>query len=163
LLRSRNIGLRYQARGANPELVTAYRVQKMLKLALCVAYGALERTESRGAHFREDFPRRNDAQWLKRTLATWKSEADTLPSLRYEQLDVKRMELPPGWRGYGAKDYIDHPDTAARVAEIEELKKQLNGVDRFTLQKKLMAYEELLPERFRGKNERIDEMIEGAR
>jgi fumarate reductase flavoprotein subunit len=163
LLRSRNIGLRYQARGANPELVTAYRVQKMLKLALCVAYGALERTESRGAHFREDFPRRNDAQWLKRTLATWKSEADTLPSLSYEQLDVKRMELPPGWRGYGAKDYIDHPDTAARVAEIEELKKQLNGVDRFTLQKKLMAYEELLPERFRGKNERIDEMIEGAR
>ena len=42
--------------GANPELVTAYRVQKMLKLALCVAYGALQRTESRGAHFREDYP-----------------------------------------------------------------------------------------------------------
>ena len=41
LVRSRNIGLRYKARGANPELVTAYRVQKMLKLALCVAYGAL--------------------------------------------------------------------------------------------------------------------------
>src|SRR4029079_18320131 len=34
LVRSRNIGLRYKARGANPELVTAYRVQKMLKLAL---------------------------------------------------------------------------------------------------------------------------------
>ena len=81
LLRSRNIGLRYKARGANPELVTAYRVQKMLKMALCVAYGALQRTESRGAHFREDFPRRNDAQWLNRTLATWKSENDTLPSL----------------------------------------------------------------------------------
>ena len=70
-VRSRNIGLRYKARGANPELVTAYRVQKMLKLALCVAYGAFTRTESRGAHFREDFPRRNDAEWLKRTLATW--------------------------------------------------------------------------------------------
>jgi fumarate reductase flavoprotein subunit len=163
LRRSRNIGLRYKARGANPELVTAYRVQKMLKLALCIAYGALERTESRGAHFREDFPRRNDAHWLKRTLATWKNEADTLPSLSYEQLDVKKMELPPGWRGYGAKDYIDHPNTAARVAEIEEVKKQLNGVDRFTLQERLMPYEDLLPERFRGKNERIDEMIEGAR
>ena len=74
LVRSRNIGLRYKARGANPELVTAYRVQKMLKLALCVAYGALQRTESRGAHFRQDFPRRNDAEWLKRTLATWKAE-----------------------------------------------------------------------------------------
>jgi fumarate reductase flavoprotein subunit len=163
LLRSRNIGLRYKVRGANPELVTAYRAQKMLKLALCVAYGALARTESRGAHFREDFPRRNDAQWLKRTLATWKSEADTLPSLAYETLDVKKMELPPGWRGYGAQDYIDHPETTARVAEIEELKKQLDGADRFTLQQRLMPYEDLLPERFRGKNERIDEMMAGAR
>jgi fumarate reductase flavoprotein subunit len=162
LLRSRNIGLRYKARGANPELVTAYRVKKMLKLALCVTYGALQRTESRGAHFREDFPRRNDAEWLKRTLATWKRESDTLPALSYEQLDVKKMELPPGWRGYGAKDYIDHPDTFARVGEIEELRKQLNATNRFTVQQKLMPYEDLLPERFRGKNERIDEMMESA-
>ena len=51
-------------------------------------------------------------QWLKRTLATWKSEYDTLPTLAYEALDVKRMELPPGWRGYGAKDYVDHPGHA---------------------------------------------------
>jgi fumarate reductase flavoprotein subunit len=163
LLRSRNIGLRDKARGANPELVTAYRVQKMLKLALCVAYGALQRTESRGAHFREDFPRRNDAAWLKRTLATWKSETDTLPSLAYEQLDVMKMELPPGWRGYGAKDYIDHPDTPKRLAEIEALKKKPNGADRFKLQETVMPCEDLLPKRFRGKNERIDEMIEGAR
>ena len=163
LLRSRNIGLRDKARGANPELVTAYRVQKMLKLALCVAYGALQRTESRGAHFREDFPRRNDAAWLKRTLATWKSESDTLPSLTYEQLDVMKMELPPGWRGYGAKDYIDHPDTPKRVAEIEKLKKKLNGADRFKVQETVMPYEQLLPEHFRGKNERIDEMMEDVR
>jgi fumarate reductase flavoprotein subunit len=162
LLRSRHIGLRYKARGANPELVTAYRVPKMLKLALCVANGALQRTESRGAHFREDFPRRNDAEWLKRTLATWKSESDTLPSLAYEQLDVMKMELPPGWRGYGAKDYIDHPDTPKRVAEIEELKNKLNGADRFTLQEITMPYKHLVPERFRGKNERIDEMMGGA-
>ena len=75
LVRSRSIGLKSRAPGVNPELVTAYRVQRMLKLALCVAHGALQRTESRGAHFREDFPRRDDATWLKRTLATWKSEA----------------------------------------------------------------------------------------
>jgi hypothetical protein len=100
-------------RGANPELATAYRVQKMLKVALCVAHGALVRTESRGAHFREDHPRRDDANWLKRTLATWPQADDTLPTLNYEPLDVKAMELPPGWRGYGAKDYIDHPDTPA--------------------------------------------------
>ena len=32
------------------------------------------------------------------------------------------MELPPGWRGYGAKDYVDHPDTPKRAAEVEALK-----------------------------------------
>ena len=66
LVRSRSIRVRGHALGANPELVTAYRVQKMLKLALCVAYGALVRTESRGAHFREDFPRRNDTSFSVR-------------------------------------------------------------------------------------------------
>jgi fumarate reductase flavoprotein subunit len=135
----------------------------MLKLALCVAYGAYTRTESRGAHFREDFPRRDDAQWLKRTLATWKNDSDILPSLSYEHLHVMKMELPPGWRGYGTKDYIDHPTTPKRLAEIAELKKELHGADRFTLQEKLMPYEYLLPERYRGKNERVDEMMEGAR
>jgi fumarate reductase flavoprotein subunit len=162
LRRSRNIGLKCKARGANPELVIAYRVQKMLKLALCVAYGALTRTESRGAHFRQDFPRRNDAEWLKRTLATWKDDAATLPTFAYEALDVKRMELPPGWRGYGAKDYIDHPDTPARVAEVEALKARTAGGSRFELQRALMPYASLLPERYRGRNERIDEPLDRA-
>ena len=62
LLKSRKIGIATKRPGANPELVTAYRLQKMLKLALCVAYGALQRTESRGAHYREDYPQRDDAQ-----------------------------------------------------------------------------------------------------
>ena len=98
--------------GVNPELVTAYRVQKMLKLALCVAYGALTRTESRGAHFREDFPRRNDAEWLKRTLATWQGDehaADArLRSARREahgaaarlaRLRREGLHRPPGHGG----------------------------------------------------------------
>ena len=129
----------------------------MLKLALCVAYGAAQRTESRGAHFREDFPRRDDAQWLKRTLASWKGEGDTLPTLAYEPLDVRSMELPPGWRGYGAKDYVDHPDTAARTAEVLALRKRLNEAPRFEVQRSLMPYDELLPHAVRGRNERIDE------
>ena len=41
------------------------------------------------------------------------------------------MELPPGWRGYGAKDYIDHPDTAARAAEVEAIEGEHSGSDRF--------------------------------
>jgi len=159
LVRSRNIGLKYKARGANPELVTAYRVQKMLKLALCVASGALARTESRGAHFREDYPRRDDSRWLKRTLAVWKDETATAPALDYEALDVTGMELPPGWRGYGAKDYIEHPDTPQRAAQVEAVRSTMNGASRFAVQDALMPYKEMLPERFRGVNERLDEPL----
>jgi fumarate reductase flavoprotein subunit len=153
LVRSRDIRVGYKATGANPELVTAYRTRMMLKVALAIAHGAATRTESRGAHYREDYPRRNDAEWLKRTLATWRGD-DTLPTLAYEALDVKRMELPPGWRGYGTKDYVDHPDTAARQAEVDRIRGQAG--DRHAAQQALMPYEHLLPERFRGRNERID-------
>ncbi len=159
LVRSRSIGLKSSTPGVNPELVTAYRVQKMLKLALCVSYGALTRTESRGAHFREDFPRRNDAEWLKRTLATWQGDA-TLPTLNYEALAVHKMELPPGWRGYGTKDYTDHPDTPARQAEVDAVKERV--ADRFERQTTLMPYEHLLPAPLRGRNERIDERFAPA-
>jgi fumarate reductase flavoprotein subunit len=157
LLRSRHIGVACQSVGANPELVAAYRTRKMIKLALTVAYGALMRTESRGAHYRQDHPRRDDAHWLQRTLATWQNDSDTLPTLTYEPLDVMAMELPPGWRGYGAKDYVDHPDTAARVAEIAALKAALPGADRFALQAALLPYAHQLPQRLRGRNERIDQ------
>jgi fumarate reductase flavoprotein subunit len=157
LVRSHNLGVRCRSAGANPELVTAYRTQRMLKLALTVAYGALTRTESRGAHYREDYPRRNDAEWLRRTLARWGDEKDTLPTLTYEPLDVNAMELPPGWRGYGAKDYIDHPDTPSRQKQVDELKKELEPLGRVAVQQALMPYEALLPTRFRGRNERIDE------
>ncbi len=159
LVRSRDIGLRSRRDGPNPELVTAYRVQKMLKIALCVAHGALTRTESRGAHFREDFPRRNDAAWLKRTLATWGDPQATLPTLQYEPLDVGRMELPPGWRGYGNKDYTDHPDTPQRAAEVARLRESMAGADRHAVQAALMPYAHLLPPGLQGRNERIDEKL----
>jgi fumarate reductase flavoprotein subunit len=153
--RSRNLGLRSQVRGANPELVAAYRVKKMLKLALCVSAGALARTESRGAHYREDFPRRDDSQWLKRTLARWPGTEAAEPELDYEDLDVMRMELPPGWRGYGARDHIDHPDTARRLEEVERLQEQHS--DRFELQTALLPFEEQLPAPYRGRNARLGE------
>ncbi|AGA32936.1 Succinate dehydrogenase flavoprotein subunit [Thioalkalivibrio nitratireducens DSM 14787] len=159
LLRSRNIGVRSRVRGANPELVAAYRVQKMLKVALCVAQGASLRTESRGAHFREDYPQRNDRDWLKRTLATWPSEDDTLPTIGYEEIDVTTMELPPGFRGYGARNHIEHPDTGARVAEVERILDTMPEADRFARQSALMEYESLLPEKYRGRNERLTERL----
>ena len=153
--RSRNIGLRTSAPGANPELVAAYRLQRMLKLAQCVAYGALQRNESRGAHFRADFPQRNDRDWMRRTLATWPDETLDLPTLDYEALDVTRMEMPPGWRGYGARDYIDHPATAERQQEVDKVLSGIAASDPHARQEALMPFRHLLPEHLRGDNRRL--------
>jgi fumarate reductase flavoprotein subunit len=153
--RSHNITLRTNAPGANPELVAAYRLQRMLKLAQCVAYGALQRTESRGAHFRADHPRRNDLEWMRRTLATWPGADADLPSLNYEALDIMGMEIPPGWRGYGAKDYIDHPDTALRQQQIDSVMSGMEGADRHARQAALMPFKHLLPEHLRQNNQRL--------
>jgi len=97
--RAQKVGLRSSGVGANPELALALKIRGMLRLALCVAYGALTRTESRGCHAREDYTERNDRDWLKRTLATWK-DGDNLPHLDYEPVS-KSFDLPPGDRGYG--------------------------------------------------------------
>jgi fumarate reductase flavoprotein subunit len=151
--RARSIALRNRISSANPELVEAIRVPKMIKLALCVAYGAMLRTESRGAHAREDYPERNDRDWLKRTLTTWPDERADLPDVSYEDLDVMKMEMPPGSRGYGVDNTILHPDTEKRIAEIEEIKKANPKADRFELHQLLNPTP--IPEKFKGKNERI--------
>ena len=153
--RCHNIRLRSSAPGANPELVAASRLQRMLKLAQCVAYGALQRTESRGAHFRADYPQRNDLDWMRRTLATSPGSGADLPTLDYEALDIMRMEIPPGWRGYGAKDYIEHPDTARRQEQIDAIMTDIPGADRHARQEALMPFKHLLPEHLRPNNQRL--------
>jgi fumarate reductase flavoprotein subunit len=156
LKRSRRLGMSSHRLDANPELVQAYRLPRMLKVAITVALGALRRTESRGAHYREDFPARNDKEWLNRTLASWKP-GDDLPSLDYEVLDVMHMELPPGFRGYGVKNIVEHPLTAIRQAEVDEIREAKQ--DRHALQSHLMSFKQLLPERYRTRNERLDEPL----
>ena len=99
-----SIGLRATAPGPNPELTYALRLPGMLRLALVTAEGALARKESRGAHHRIDYPQRNDAEWLNRTLARWLPGAEG-PRLSYEPVGL--LDLPPGHRGYGASGYVD--------------------------------------------------------
>ena len=69
------------------------------------------------------------------------------------------MELPPGWRGYGARNQIDHPDTAVREQQVKDTRERLAAEGRFAIQEALMPYEHLLPESFRGRNERIGEKL----
>ncbi len=151
LARSQNIALQNKRRHSNPELVEALKVPRMIKLALCIATAAAARTESRGAHAREDFPQRNDEAWLKRTLVRW-PEGAPVPELSYEALDVMTMELPPGYRGYGVDNAIPHPDTARREAEIAAWDAAHPDADRFERQQALMPFE--LPEAYRARNQR---------
>ena len=158
LERSRKLGLKCKKRHANPELVEALRVKRMLKVALTVACGAAARTESRGAHAREDFPQRNDRDWLNRTLASWPDPEALEPVLNYEALDVMKMELPPGYRGYGINNAIVHPDTEKREQQIAEILAELgDDADRYQRQRALMPFE--LPESLQPNNERLSDTL----
>ncbi|MFB2662277.1 fumarate reductase flavoprotein subunit [Shewanella mangrovisoli] len=159
LERSRKLGVKCKKRHANPELVEALRVKRMLKVALTVACGAAARTESRGAHAREDYPQRNDRDWLNRTLASWPDAEALAPVLSYEPLDVMKMELPPGYRGYGIDNAIAHPDTAKREQQIAEILAELDDdADRYQRQAALMPFE--LPPSLQAKNERLSDTLQ---
>lgn len=108
--RAARIGLKSGGHGPNPELGLALKLPGMVRLAQCIAYGALQRTESRGSHAREDYPARNDRDWLSRTLATWPDSGADVPTLRYEAA-TQVMEIPPGDRGYGGGSIIPMDST----------------------------------------------------
>jgi succinate dehydrogenase / fumarate reductase flavoprotein subunit len=79
-----------------PQAVSfARQLWNMLELALVICRGALRRDESRGAHYKPDFPQRDDAHWLKTTRATWTADG---PTFRYDPVDTSL--LPPGPRRY---------------------------------------------------------------
>ncbi|MFH1852963.1 MAG: fumarate reductase flavoprotein subunit [Candidatus Neomarinimicrobiota bacterium] len=102
--RTQKVKVRTTAPGMNPELSIALRIEGMAKQAYVIAKGALERTESRGAHYREDYPARDDKNWLNRTLVRWQ-EGEPDPAFEYEPVGL--LDLPPGDRGYGGGQMID--------------------------------------------------------
>jgi fumarate reductase flavoprotein subunit len=102
--RAGKIGLVSNGLGANHELAAALKLRGQVRLALCIAAGALARKESRGSHNREDYPARDDQNWLNRTLAYWPEGAD-MPVLKYEDA-TPYFEIPPGERGYGGGKII---------------------------------------------------------
>ncbi len=63
------VGLRDKGRTFNMDLVETIETGFLLDVAQTIAFSALNREESRGAHVREDFPGRDDVNWLKHTLA----------------------------------------------------------------------------------------------
>ena len=84
----------------NTELVEAMELENLMALARVTAAGALARTESRGAHARDDCPERDDEKWLKHTLASIKGGS---VELDYKPVRMKPMTIesfPPKKRVY---------------------------------------------------------------
>ena len=90
-LKERFTHVRVDDRGRlyNTNLIYTWELKNLLDLAEVTTVSALMRKESRGAHAREDFPKRDDANWMKHTLA-WLKDGDV--ELRYKPVDFTRFE-----------------------------------------------------------------------
>jgi succinate dehydrogenase / fumarate reductase flavoprotein subunit len=75
----------------NYELINALELESMIDVAHATTLGALLREESRGAHFRRDFTKRNDRDWLKHTLAA-KDPATGEPAISYREPAITRYQ-----------------------------------------------------------------------
>jgi succinate dehydrogenase / fumarate reductase flavoprotein subunit len=68
-------------------MVVLVEFEHMMEVAEVILLGALKREETRGSHFRTDFPKRDDASWLKHTIIT---RSDKRPVITYRDLQVGR-------------------------------------------------------------------------
>jgi succinate dehydrogenase / fumarate reductase flavoprotein subunit len=88
--RYRKINLADRSQWANQTLQFTRELGDMLVLAKVIAMGALARNESRGAHYKPEFPKRDDANWLKTTKASYNGGKI---QLEYEAVDTSLIPL----------------------------------------------------------------------
>jgi succinate dehydrogenase / fumarate reductase flavoprotein subunit len=86
------IGLHDVSAWANQELSFIKQLWNMLELARVITVGALKRDESRGAHYKPAFPERDDARFLKTTMARWTSDG---PELTYQDVETSLIKPRP--------------------------------------------------------------------
>jgi succinate dehydrogenase / fumarate reductase flavoprotein subunit len=105
--RYRKVKLSDTGMWTNQNLSFARATRDMIVLAEAILKGALQRNESRGAHFKPAYPERDDANFLKATIARYDKTADA-PQISYEAVDTSL--IAPRARTYGKK-----PDAVAKV------------------------------------------------
>ena len=71
--RIQNARIMDKSRRFNTDLLEAWELGALLDVAEVTAVAALDRTESRGGHYREDYPERDDENWLRHSLA-WRRD-----------------------------------------------------------------------------------------
>ena len=97
LQRFRRVNLSDKNQWANTTFAFARQLYNMLQLARVIVQGAALRNESRGAHYKPDFPERDDKNFLKTTKASFAPDADE-PRFEYEAVDTSL--IPPRARKY---------------------------------------------------------------
>jgi succinate dehydrogenase / fumarate reductase flavoprotein subunit len=97
LERFRRINLSDRSMWANTSFAFTRQLYNMLQLSRVIAQGARLRDESRGAHYKPDFPERDDKNWLKTTKAYFAPDADE-PRFEFEPVDISL--IPPRARKY---------------------------------------------------------------
>jgi succinate dehydrogenase / fumarate reductase flavoprotein subunit len=90
--RYKKINLSDRTKWSNQTLNFARELENMIILARVITMGALARNESRGAHYKPDFPDRDDANWLKTTRAKW---VNNDIQLMYEPVDISLIKPRP--------------------------------------------------------------------
>jgi len=87
-IRAVSVTIQDKGRVFNTDLIQALELQSLLEIAESIIAGALARTESRGAHYRSDFPQRDDVHWLRHTLIR---RTPGGPVLTYEPVTITRF------------------------------------------------------------------------
>lgn len=85
------IGVDDKSTWNNTTTVFVRELKSMIDLAKVITAGALARDESRGSHYKQEFPERDDEAWLKTTLAAYDPALDG-PRLSYEEVDLSLIE-----------------------------------------------------------------------
>jgi succinate dehydrogenase / fumarate reductase flavoprotein subunit len=100
LERYRNVNLGDKSMWSNQSFLFARQLYNMLQLARVVTQGAIQRDESRGSHYKPDFPDRNDEKFLKTTKAFYAPDANE-PRFEWEPVDISLIKPRP--RRYDSK------------------------------------------------------------
>lgn len=124
--RYRNISVPDKSEWANQPLLFSRQLWNMLVLARVITLGALRRDESRGAHYKPDFPNRNDAQWLRTTRARFVGPTEA-PEFSYEAVDTAL--LPPRARDYSGKAKPEKAAAATVTGAEAAIPAATNGAD----------------------------------
>ena len=104
---------------ANQTYAFANQFGYMLDLAKVITKGALDRNEFRGAHFKPEFPDRNDEEWLKTTIAIYDPKTKN-PIISYEKIDVRHLDPKGILRDYTkAKKIVPHLENIPKNLESQ--------------------------------------------